>query len=170
MKSFKELKISKDMLKYQKGKIYKIISNNTDKVYYGSTVSLLSRRKAQHNYDFKNNVNFLSCREIMDNEHWDLVLVEDYPCERKEQLLMRERFYIENNDCINKANPITTKEERINYCKDWRDKNKEERKKNQHIYYAKRKEKITCECGSVISRIHKSRHLKSLKHKEFIKV
>ena len=158
------------MSKYQKGKIYKIISNNTDKVYYGSTVSLLCRRKAQHNYDFKNNLNFLSCREIMDNEHWDLVLVEDYPCERKEQLLMRERFYIENNDCVNKANPFISKEERKVYIDKYNQDHKEERKKNQHIYYAKRNEKITCECGSVISKMHKSRHLKSLKHKEFIKV
>ena len=156
------------MLKYQKGKIYKIISNNTDKVYYGSTVSLLCRRKAQHNYDFKNNLNFLSCREIINNEHWDLVLVEDYPCEKKEQLLMRERYYIENNDCINKTNPIVSKEERKIYENKYNKKNREKQKAKQHIYYPKRNEKITCECGSVISRTHKSRHLKSLKHNDYL--
>tara|TARA_R110002126_G_C10133603_1_gene469804 strand:+ start:77 stop:556 length:480 start_codon:yes stop_codon:yes gene_type:complete len=156
------------MLKYQKGKIYKIISNNTDKVYYGSTVSLLCRRKAQHNYDFKNNLNFLSCREIINNEHWDLVLVEDYPCEKKEQLLMRERYYIENNDCINKTNPIISKEERKIYENKYNKKNREKQKAKQHIYYPKRNEKITCECGSVISRTHKSRHLKSLKHNDYL--
>ena len=156
------------MFKYQKGKIYKIISNNTDKVYYGSTVSLLSKRKAQHNYDFKNNLNFLSCREIMDNEHWDLILVEDYPCERKEQLLMRERYYIDNNECINKKNPILSKKEIKDYHYKYNQEHLEERKKTQHIYYTKRKEKITCECGSIISKIHKSRHKKTKKHKDYL--
>ena len=39
--------------KYQKGKIYKILNNKTDKIYIGSTTSALSQRLAQHKVKHK---------------------------------------------------------------------------------------------------------------------
>ena len=40
-----------------------------------------------------------------------ITLVEDCPCERKEQLLMRERYWIENTSCINITHPLRTSTE-----------------------------------------------------------
>ena len=42
-----------------------------------------------------------------------MLLIEEYPCETKQELLWRERFWIDNNNCINKYKPIITKEEKI---------------------------------------------------------
>jgi hypothetical protein len=99
------------MVKYSNGKIYKIYSDETDLVYYGSTTRKLYERFAEHKIDFKRRPN-ISIGLLLKDFVCKIVLVEDYPCERKEQLLMRERFYIENNNCINKNIPIETKEER----------------------------------------------------------
>ena len=72
---------------------------------------------------------------------------------------------------IKQRRPITTFEERKQYKAEWAKKNpqvktQEQKQKN----YDWKKVKITCECGINISRGGLSRHFKSLKHKEFIKV
>ena len=67
-----------------------------------------------------------------------IFLIEDYPCERKEQLIMRERHFIETMECVNKRRPIVSREERVEYLKEYREKNKE--KKNE--YYKINKDKM----------------------------
>jgi hypothetical protein len=39
----------------------------------------------------------------------DIILVENYPCNNKYELEAKERWYIENNDSINKNIPTRTK-------------------------------------------------------------
>ncbi len=41
----------------------------------------------------------------------EIFLIEEYPCKNKHQLLARERYHIENNDCVNKIKSILTIEE-----------------------------------------------------------
>ena len=145
------------MVNYKNGKIYKIICDDTNKTYYGSTSNTLSRRMVQHR----------SQKRCVYNEMTNpkIYLVEDFPCDRKEQLLQRERFYIENNECINKRLPNRTP-------KEWRDSNKDKRSIVDKRYYDKNKdkqaEKGTCECGSVIRIRNKSHHIKSKKHIEYV--
>ena len=96
-----------DESKYSRGKIYKLCIN--DMTYYGSTCQQLCQRKAVHKSLFKlyqaggktNYVTSFKLFEKCENPH--IVLVEDYPCKRKEQLHARERWYIENNECVNKV-------------------------------------------------------------------
>ena len=80
------------MPNYKQGKIYKICNNENDKCYIGSTSQPLHKRfhdhKRKHNLCMSKNLGV----ELKD---CIIVLVEDYPCERKEQLLKIERFYIE---------------------------------------------------------------------------
>ena len=75
-----------------------------------------------------------------------IVLVEDFPCERKEQLIARERFYIENNTCVNKCVPGRTKKEyRATHkeeAKEYREKNKGKLKEQRKNWGVKNKEKI----------------------------
>jgi hypothetical protein len=114
--------------KYNNGKIYKLICNTTNLIYYGSTTQKLSSRLAQH----RNN-NLTKSKEIIENNNYIIELVENYSCNSKKELEERERFYIENNECINKTIPTQSKKEwkeknkehLLDYRKEWKEKNKE---------------------------------------------
>ena len=47
--------------------------------------------------------------KIIETGDYDIVLVEEYPCSTKDELFKRERYYIENNTCINKHAPSMTR-------------------------------------------------------------
>ena len=82
---------------YQQGKIYRLVSNKTEDVYYGATVKSLTHRKNQH----KNKLN-CSAKKLFENDAVvTIILVEAFPCNNKNELKARELFYITNNPCIN---------------------------------------------------------------------
>ena len=123
------------MPNYQNGKIYKIYSYENDDVYYGSTVKALSLRMAHHKSQMKKykegKKNYISSFKILELTSAKIELVENYPCNSKEELLQREGFYIRSNDCINKVIPCRTIKE---YYEDNKDKKK--------IYYQENIEHI----------------------------
>jgi len=97
------------MVNYQLGKIYKIVGNGF--TYYGSTCEpQLSRRLAGHRGKYKKYLegqqHFVSRFKCFENDNTDfyIVLVENYACNNKDELLYRERHYIENNECCNNIN------------------------------------------------------------------
>lgn len=92
------------MPNYKNGKIYKITAENL--TYYGSTTQSLSKRLAEHRNTkkYKPNSNFSSF-PLLDMLDCKIVLVEDYPCERREQLLAREAYYIRFYICVNNSIP-----------------------------------------------------------------
>ena len=101
--------------KYHNGKIYKLICD--DLTYYGSTTEkYLSSRLAKHKYQYEHqyNVSTMSKKLFETQNDVNIILVEDYPCERKEQLLARERYYIDNFNCVNKTLPLRTQKEYYN--------------------------------------------------------
>jgi hypothetical protein len=113
-------------MKYEKGKIYKLVDNTNGNIYIGSTIQLLSKRKHEHSNLKKN-----SCvsKLIIDNGDYDIILIENYPCNSKEELLARERYFIENMECININIPGRTN-------KEWYNNNKERiLKKKKEWYY-----------------------------------
>lgn len=115
------------MSDYSNGKIYKIECNITNEIYYGSTAcKYLSSRLAKH----KNKRNCIAIN-IIDRGNFTCKLVEEYPCNSKYELEQRERYYIENNMCINKIIPTRTNKE---YYQDNRDKIKEQRKLRYQKY------------------------------------
>jgi len=124
---------------YSKAKIYKIYSYENDDVYYGSTCETLSRRMAGHRRHFKMYKNgkyyYITSFKILELTTAKIELVENYPCNSKEQLLQREGFYIRNNDCINKYIPDRTK-------KEWVEDNKDKIKEYKKEYYKDNKEQI----------------------------
>lgn len=92
--------------KYQNGKIYKITDNTNENVYYGSTQKTLARRLSDHKYDYKRREkegNVRTSSLIICNQDYTIDLVEDFPCETREQLEKRESYYINNFKCINVA-------------------------------------------------------------------
>jgi len=130
------------MPNYSKSKIYKIVCNITGLIYIGSTSQTLTRRIQDHKKNYKRYLNekynFTSSFKIIENNNYDIILVEDFPCERKEQLHARERYWIENTECVNMFIPTRT-------YKEWYQDNKakiKEKKKEYHKAYAlKYKEK-----------------------------
>ena len=129
---------------YKKGKIYKLWSphGTEEEVYYGSTCNDLRFRKNGHKSKSKCTSNILF-------EKYDDVrieLVEDYPCNNKEELNKKEGHYIRNNPCLNKVIPCRTYKE---YCEDNKEKKKEYRENNKEAiaeynkeYYENNKKKI----------------------------
>lgn len=98
------------MVNYGNGKVYRIVCDSTGKQYIGSTTASLSARLCQHLKLFKN-ANTCSSREVIESGNYSIVLIEDFPCVRKEQLLARERYYIETTHCVNKNIPLRTQHE-----------------------------------------------------------
>jgi predicted ATP-dependent protease len=126
---------------YQKSKIYKLWSPSKNLVYYGSTTQAISQRFNEHISRYKKyteNNNYCGCTrsfEILKYEDYKIELIEDYPCNNKQQLLKKEAEYIKNNNCVNKEIPLRTK-------KEWEQDNKELIKKKRKIYDNERKEQV----------------------------
>ena len=125
---------------YEKARIYRLVGGG--KTYYGSTCIALVRRKTYHRNAFKCYENgkghYLTAFEVIKEPDWDIVLVEEYPCSSKEQLHARERWWIENNECVNKFIPARTPTE---WEREYRNKEgvKEQKKKNNKKWYDKKK-------------------------------
>ena len=126
------------MRDYSKGKIYNIVCNLTGEIYYGSTTQPISQRMTNH----RTKDNICLSKQIIERGDYHYGLVEDYKCDNLEQLLMRERYYVDNNDCVNKRSPITSKEEKTAYQKIWREEHKEEEAAKKKVYQQEHKEEI----------------------------
>jgi hypothetical protein len=188
------------MRDYANGKIYKIIDDTTGKKYIGSTTQKLSQRLAKHVNNYKNHTNggstkYISAFDVLENDNYCIILIENVNCDTKEELLKRERYYIETETSVNRSVPLRT-------LKEYRDDKREELKEKNKIYKKNNKDKIkayneknkehiaeqlkqyrlknkddidkrnktliTCSCGSVIQKMERSRHLKSKKHVNFV--
>lgn len=161
--------------KYNNGKIYKIITNcDANLVYYGSTCSALSQRLAEHRRNYSHYMNdkyhYVTSFELIKQVHYDIILVETVVSSTKEELHARERYYIENNECVNKYIPGRTKKEHYEankddiamYKKDYHEANKDAIHKHKN-------QQNKCECGCIYTFSHRSRHMKSIKHTTYIK-
>ena len=95
-------------MKYQNGKIYAIRSNMTDKYYIGSTTQPLHKRLYEHKTKEDCSSSYIFCFPDVYIE-----LIENYPCNSKEELHRREGELIRENICkvVNKTIPGRSKEE-----------------------------------------------------------
>jgi hypothetical protein len=125
---------------YTKGKIYKIECYTTGLVYIGSTIQSLIQRLQSHRWDYNRYLNgkihFITSFDVLENDNYNIVLLEEYPCENKEQLHAKEAEYIRNNECVNKRIPNRSWKERYS-------NNKEQILERQKQYYTNNKEQIS---------------------------
>jgi hypothetical protein len=139
------------MNKYNEGKIYKITSDHTDKIYIGSTTNNLNTRMIVHKSHYnkwKDNKTRQYCSSYKLYNLGDIKyeLLELYNCNNKKELLEREAYYIKQNYIlvVNKNKPSLTEEEKIEYQKEYHIRNKEQYKEqkieNSKKYYEKNKE------------------------------
>ena len=173
------------MNKYQNGKIYKLVCDNSPLIYYGSTTDLLNRRLSKHKLQ-------RTCsRELFELGNVSIHLVEEYPCNSKKELESRERIYIEfmlkNFDykiICNERIPCRSSKE---YYQDNKEeilkkvllrasKNKEKLNKYLKIYRVQNKEclrvkaneKINCNCGGKYTKANKQQHKRTKKHLDHV--
>jgi hypothetical protein len=148
-------------------------------VYYGSTTQKrVCNRISSHNAEYKGwklgKHHFVTSFLIIDTGDWDYMTVEKVMHDEPFELRNRERYWIENNKCVNKCVPNTTPKESR---KKWSDQNKEKlaeykkdyQKQNKEIIEEYRKEKVTCECGCIVRRDGLGGHKKLKKHLDKIK-
>lgn len=156
------------MSNYKLGKIYMIYSiKNPEDRYYGSTTQSLAKRFYQHTKDLKKSLSSALLFEKYGIDGCKIELVEDFPCENKNQLRAREGYYIRLNDCVNKNIAGRSWKE---YQDDYREKNKE-----KILETTKRcREKqliVVCDCGTTMKQYnftvhqHTAMHFKKLKNK-----
>jgi len=121
---------------YQSAKIYKLVSSSTDKIYIGSTINTLGKRLYQH----KHKSNTSSSRLL--GQNIDIVLIENYPCNCRNELELRERYWIQNTkNAINKRLPTRTFKEWYNdNIEIQREKNREYRNINKDDINRKKRE------------------------------
>jgi hypothetical protein len=137
---------------YSKGKVYKIVCNNTGEQYFGSTIQPLSTRLGEHKRK-----KLCSSKLIIERGNYEIILCELFACSSREELLMCERKWIESNDCVNKTSPIKTREEQLaykinynkthseqvkQYYKEYNIANVDKKRQYQKDYYEKNKQRI----------------------------
>lgn len=187
---------------YNRGKIYKLCckdANITD-IYVGSTLNHYKRKhghKKDCNDPKRKRYNSSLYQFIRANggfDNWDIIVLEEYDAENKNDLLWKEREWIERlKPSLNHTNrPIITHEEKKEYyeeyyeenkerilerLKEYRQNNKEKIKKRDKKYYEANREKllehyrkyssekVECEiCKVSFRRDSLSKHKKTKKH------
>lgn len=119
--------------KYQNGKIYKIVSDQTCDVYIGSSAQkYLSMRMRQHRDEYniwkKDNSKrqYISSFELLKYDDARIILVENYPCNTKDELRAREEYHRKQyNEAINSYKAHQSHEEHLQYMRKWHEDNKE---------------------------------------------
>ena len=137
-------------MKYLNGKIYKLIDNTNGNIYIGSTcISLKKRLKGHKDRYYENRKTVVkgpSSRDIIKNNDYKIELLENFPCKTKQELLNKEREYIENNKCININKPITHHQEKLDIAKkrskEYHEKNRDKILEKQKKYRVNNKDII----------------------------
>ena len=89
------------------GRVYKLVSSNTDEIYIGSTVSTLSDRLCRHKYDYKRYMdgkqNYISSYEVLKYVDAKIELIYEGEFISMNELRRLEGSFIQNAiNCINK--------------------------------------------------------------------
>lgn len=150
--------------------VYRIWSLKGDLVYYGSTSN---KRGANQRWNgHTNKSNSCSSKVLFDTyglKECQFQIIEE--CNTKEEALLREKWWICNNKCVNKIVPFLTEEEIKEKKKEYTDLHKDHKKEYDKKYREDKKEKhtlkIQCECGGFYQKKHRSSHLNTQLHQNY---
>jgi len=166
---------------YKLGKIYKIVSFQTDLIYYGSTCEkYLSNRFSCHNSHYRkwliNNdpLKYITSFEILKYSDAEIILVESFPCTYKAELEARERYHIELNKVltVNIKHPTRThKEYREDHREEIRDKKKKYREEHKEYLreYLKKHQQEKKEERKEYLKTYKEENKEKIKRQQHLK-
>ena len=130
---------------YENGKIYKVVDENGDIIYIGSTKLTLNVRWGKPHQ--------LKCDENK------IILIENYPCKSRKELQKYEQKFIDlyiEMGLLNKIKSYQTEEERKEYIKEYhqsdrckelkKEYDKSDKRKEQKKKYSKQYNKIKANC------------------------
>lgn len=172
------------------GYVYKI-TGACNLVYIGSTVDMRTRKSAHKNRTKK--INYCSSRLLLKPLQFEIIDTREYKLLRTLRLV--EQFYLDNTNTINQRRAYTNyksfnyKQKRKQYmrsisnsekrrsrqtlwCVNNKDKisetNKKSYNKNREKRLEQAKVQIMCECGCLMRKDTKPKHIKSKKHLELM--
>ncbi len=129
-------------LELRKGIIYCIVCNVTGEKYYGSTFRNLLERIKEH----KSQSNKTASKQIIERGNYSIQILMECYVPNKLELRKMESNFIRNNECINKFDAHLSRNEILQYQKDYYENNKEKKyqynKEYQPIYRIKNCESI----------------------------
>lgn len=150
---------------YKEGKIYRLLGAGITDTYVGSTCGSLYRRLWHHNHmqTTPTQRQMSSALIYQRSPTVAIELLEDYPCDTKQELGARERYWIEKfrAEGVNVVNHnlptagLSAEELRIR-------KNTQRRERNRANLYH-------CPCGKTIQSAQKEEHLASYLHAKRLK-
>tara|TARA_R110000868_G_scaffold402352_1_gene678611 strand:- start:504 stop:1178 length:675 start_codon:yes stop_codon:yes gene_type:complete len=137
--------------------MYKLVSNKTSDVYIGACLVDLCKRLGVHKAPANTCV---SKKMFASDAIITIVLIENFPCNTKNEMKARELFHITNNACININKPFVSefayndegwvkeyreanKEKKAEHNKEYREANKEAIAEQTKAYYEANKEAIS---------------------------
>ena len=156
----------------------------------------MARRLAGHVGNYKKYLNgiyhYVSSFKVLENDEFDAVLIEKFPCDSKDELFAGERYWTKQINCVNKIKNqgLLIELGQVEYSKQQGKKYREANKdkiyakdkiyREQNIdkkkeYYENNKVKITeyknenheCQCGSTFTINNRGQHLRSKKHQNW---
>jgi hypothetical protein len=182
---------------YSKNVIYKLVCNDLsiEESYVGHTTNFTQRKACHktrcHNEkgEYYNSKIYKTMRENGGWDNYSMIEIEKYPCRDENEATARERHWFEilnsglNTNVPNRSDQeyqrqhyIDNKEEIAIYNRQYKADNKEEILIKQRQYNedhkdeiaTRRKQTFTCECGEIGTVHHKSRHIKTKFHLQYM--
>lgn len=168
------------------GIIYKIICKLNHKFcYIGSTFDTLRNRWQRHKRHYSDwvkdsDTGKCSCAPYFKKygiENFKVIEIKSYDIHLKDRRCLEafETLWINNTrGCCNKILPVRylEKEQKKQYQQENRESIAEQRKQfrqnNRESIAQKRAVKVTCDCGSFVTKDHMARHCRSAKHQKYL--
>jgi hypothetical protein len=154
--------------RYENGKLYKIICNNTGRIYIGSTCKTLEERLGEHEQNYKYYLNgtyrYTSSFDIINDNNYRIELIKNFACKNRRELEHEEgRHQLEamadeSIACVNKYVAGRTKEEYRAHKREYGERRKD--------YFRK---KFNCPCGGKYTFRGRHAHFRTKMHKKYLK-
>lgn len=177
---------------YQRGKVYKLVADETDLAYIGSTAHpYLCNRLSMHKADYKSHQRgegpYISSFDIVQYPSVRIELIEEYPCESREELRKREQHWKDEYGdlCVNRISAFRSPEKKAEQARKaalkYRNKNPELARQRFKDWAAANPEQMAaraakkvaqeskpCACGGKFKDHKYASHVKSARHQKYV--
>ena len=162
---------------YSQSKLYKVepfVEHPDSDIYIGSTtLKYLCDRMGYHRKNYKcyqngkyHNISVFGLFDKYGVDNCKIYLLENVNAKDKHELTALEGQYIRSMPCVNKRIEGRTRDE---YLKQYLAIHKEEIKEKRNVYLNNNSALVECPCGSCVVQYSMYNHIKTEKHKKYLK-